>query len=292
MIRKLCLIFTILYLVIPLGTLAQTTEVALSIYGAPSLTLGGIVFSPLQTIIQSFSAFTAGSFSLTSQDGSSISILFSDQTTSVPVDFIVSSYSKSDILSAISLPAGLDIIGDTFYDLTAFYNQAFKTSFDDDFIVEFHYTSEQVTNFIEANLGAYSWDSSQGVWVSSFGSIIDQVNNTLSISIDHLTLFGIFGQIGVEEEEDERIAPRIEEGIAVLGLPAGSSVPPLPSSPVQELLRQIQADINQDNKIDILDFNMLIANWWKTNPNNPADINNDGVVDIFDFNLLMVDWDL
>lgn len=49
-------------------------------------------------------------------------------------------------------------------------------------------------------------------------------------------------------------------------------------------------DVDQDNKIDILDFNMLMVNWG----NNPvflgADIDGNGKVDIFDFNLLMVNW--
>jgi hypothetical protein len=49
-------------------------------------------------------------------------------------------------------------------------------------------------------------------------------------------------------------------------------------------------DANKDNKIDILDFNILMIQWGNKGIGNVADFNNDGIVDIFDFNLLMVNW--
>lgn len=51
-----------------------------------------------------------------------------------------------------------------------------------------------------------------------------------------------------------------------------------------------KVDANKDNKIDILDFNILMVNWGSTSANNTADFNGDGKVDIFDFNLLMINW--
>ena len=50
-----------------------------------------------------------------------------------------------------------------------------------------------------------------------------------------------------------------------------------------------KGDANNDNKIDILDFNALMINWGKTGT-SVADFNSDGKVDIFDFNLLMINW--
>ena len=48
-----------------------------------------------------------------------------------------------------------------------------------------------------------------------------------------------------------------------------------------------KVDANNDNKIDVLDFNTLIVNWGTT---GGADFNQDGTVDVFDFNLLMINW--
>jgi len=48
-------------------------------------------------------------------------------------------------------------------------------------------------------------------------------------------------------------------------------------------------DINGDGKIDIFDFNILMANWGATG-NNIADLNGDGIVDMLDFNMLMTYW--
>ena len=50
-----------------------------------------------------------------------------------------------------------------------------------------------------------------------------------------------------------------------------------------------RADANKDNRIDFLDFNILMANWEAVGP-NMADFNGDNIVDIFDFNLLMIYW--
>ncbi len=49
-------------------------------------------------------------------------------------------------------------------------------------------------------------------------------------------------------------------------------------------------DVNNDSKIDVLDFNSVMVNWGSSDTGNIADFNDDGVVDILDFNLLMVNW--
>lgn len=78
---------------------------------------------------------------------------------------------------------------------------------------------------------------------------------------------------------EEYVAPPIAMG--------GSSYIPSNSTLSAEVQK---VDANKDNKIDILDFNILMINWGKTEPGNIADFNGDGVVDIFDFNLLMINW--
>ena len=51
-----------------------------------------------------------------------------------------------------------------------------------------------------------------------------------------------------------------------------------------------KVDINNDDKIDILDFNALMVSWGSAAVGSLADFNGDNKVDIFDFNLLMINW--
>ena len=63
-----------------------------------------------------------------------------------------------------------------------------------------------------------------------------------------------------------------------------TTIPSLLSLSVQKVYA------NKDNKIDVLDFVTLMANWGKTGSNNTADFNSDGKIDILDFVLLMANW--
>lgn len=50
-------------------------------------------------------------------------------------------------------------------------------------------------------------------------------------------------------------------------------------------------DINNDGKVNITDFSILMYFWNKTNPANPcADVNNDSKVDLKDFSILLYWW--
>ena len=51
-----------------------------------------------------------------------------------------------------------------------------------------------------------------------------------------------------------------------------------------------RVDVNNDGRINILDFVSLMSNWGRTQSNNIADFNSDGRVDILDFVLLMANW--
>ena len=71
----------------------------------------------------------------------------------------------------------------------------------------------------------------------------------------------------------------------------GSSTTPTPTpTPLSAAAQKV--DVNDDNKEDVLDFNVLIVNWGSTSSGNTADFNGDSKVDILDFNFLMVNWSL
>jgi len=51
------------------------------------------------------------------------------------------------------------------------------------------------------------------------------------------------------------------------------------------------ADINNDSRVDIVDFSILMHFWNSRNPSNPcADINQSGGVDLYDFSIIMYYW--
>jgi hypothetical protein len=70
----------------------------------------------------------------------------------------------------------------------------------------------------------------------------------------------------------------------------GGATQTTPAVPAKKLDASVQKfDANKDNKIDLLDFNMLMANWGATG-SNASDFDGSGTVDILDFNSLMVNW--
>lgn len=58
---------------------------------------------------------------------------------------------------------------------------------------------------------------------------------------------------------------------------------------VQVLPPRNPADINTDGKLDIFDYNIMVAQFGRTGTNN-ADINNDNKVDIYDYNILVEEF--
>ncbi len=68
----------------------------------------------------------------------------------------------------------------------------------------------------------------------------------------------------------------------------GTATLPTPTLLLSDAAQKV--DANNDNKIDVLDFNTLMVNWGSVTTDNIADFNGDGTVDVFDFNLLMINW--
>ena len=51
------------------------------------------------------------------------------------------------------------------------------------------------------------------------------------------------------------------------------------------------ADLNQDGKVNIIDFSILLYFWHSTAPENICtDINQDGIVNLVDFSIMMYQW--
>lgn len=53
----------------------------------------------------------------------------------------------------------------------------------------------------------------------------------------------------------------------------------------------VAGDTNGDRRVNVLDFNALLALWGRAGNGLAPDMNRDGKIDIFDFNILMANWD-
>ena len=62
--------------------------------------------------------------------------------------------------------------------------------------------------------------------------------------------------------------------------------------PLTNIVKSLTADLNLDNKVNSVDFSILLAYWKKKGPfkNVRVDINNDGRVDGADFSILLSQW--
>jgi len=130
------------------------------------------------------------------------------------------------------------------------------------------------TGIDESTVAPYRYSTTTSSWVAITPYTKDTSANTITFTIaSGQTPYVVFGQQAVS-------------GGGSTGGGGGGGGGGGTSQPATTVTK---GDANNDNKIDILDFNALMINWGKTGT-NVADFNGDGKVDIFDFNLLMINW--
>jgi len=117
-------------------------------------------------------------------------------------------------------------------------------------------------------------------WVEITPFTIDKTANTVTFTISAAaTPYSIFGNPLVQSSGGG--------GGTTGGGGGGGTTTPTPQVASASI---IKGDANNDQKVDILDFNILMINWGKTGSGIAGDFNSDGKIDIFDFNLLMINW--
>ena len=143
-----------------------------------------------------------GITSLTNPDGSKIELTIPPGAVSENTNFSInlvdiSSVSQPDPASGLFLIAGL------VYEIKAERDGEFITTFDKPLTLTFTYTDEQIEGLDEDSLKIYWWNGEE--WVALENSEVDVDNNTVTVSIDHFTLFALMGsKIGFVEEEIEK----------------------------------------------------------------------------------------
>lgn len=74
---------------------------------------------------------------------------------------------------------------------------------------------------------------------------------------------------------------------AVVQAPGGALSPQTPDANFQVIL---SADLNNDSKINLTDFSILMFFYAQTNINKPADINDDAKTNLTDFSIMLFYW--
>jgi len=136
--------------------------------------------------------------------------------------------------------------------------------------VVMHYSD---TGIDETSIKPYRFDGSSWVAITPFTR--DSSANTITFSVAAAaTPYSIFG------------APAVVATPVASSSGGGGGGTTIVSSTAKP------GDTNNDGKIDILDFNLLMVRWGipASTGATQGDFNSDGKVDIFDFNSLMVVW--
>lgn len=134
----------------------------------------------------------------------------------------------------------------------------------------------------ETSIKPYRFDGSSWVAITPF--IRDTTANTITFNVGAAaTPYVVFGSQAL-------VASSSGSSGGGGGGGGGVIIPTTPTLPLSAAVQKV--DANKDNKIDVLDFNILMVNWGSTSANNAVDFNSDGKVDVFDFNLLMINWTL
>lgn len=141
----------------------------------------------------------------------------------------------------------------------------------------FFYNENDIKGIEERELRVYRWDGSKWKFLSD--NRIFTRENKISVDTNHLSLFSVFGP---PEEPEKNIWGQKYEP---------SAIPPTMPTPASE--KKIKADINNDGKVNLIDFSIM-AYWWKQPLSvfilAQIDLNNDGKLSLADFSILAYWW--
>jgi len=148
-------------------------------------------------------ASTGGTVQLENPTGGSATVEVPQDSVSADTVFTVETVLSSEVAPA---PAGLFMVGNQIYQITAESAGQSITEFDNNITVTFEYTDGQIEGAQEQTLQIYYYDSATSSWVA-LETVLDAENNTASALISHLTTFALIGQEEPEEEEEVEEKP-------------------------------------------------------------------------------------
>jgi hypothetical protein len=157
-----------------------------------------------------------GRTTLTDSDGNKIKLTIPPGAISGNTVFTI----KQVDIGSIDQPgtgSGLFLINGLVYEIKARNGAELITGFDKPLTLTFTYTDEQVEELAETSLKIYWRDKDQNQWIAIENSEVNINNNTVSASIDHLTLFALMGsnaeflekKAEIEKEKEKSISEKI-----------------------------------------------------------------------------------
>ncbi|MEA3272652.1 MAG: hypothetical protein U9P90_03205, partial [Patescibacteria group bacterium] len=88
---------------------------------------------------------------------------------------------------------GLGVVGNQAFDFSATVDSAEVETFEEDVTLTFEYTDEQIKGLRESTLKVYYWSETLSDWILA-GGLVNPFTNSISVDIDHFTLFMIVGE--------------------------------------------------------------------------------------------------
>jgi hypothetical protein len=132
-----------------------------------------------------------GETTLTNPDGGSAYLDVPEGAVSEDTDFTVEVIPEDEMPD---VPEGLFMLAGQRYQFTAEVDGDSVTEFDEPLTITFTYTDEQLGDMDEETLQIYYYDADAEEWIP-LDTDVDTENNTATVTIDHLTIFALLGEV-------------------------------------------------------------------------------------------------
>ena len=144
----------------------------------------------------------------------------------------------------------------------------------------YSYPRSKVNVIINSEHEVYATVSSD-----SFGAWLYKINSSLLTYGEHTIKSRTILPSGAASPLSESLSFRVGDADIPFSLTAAVR------SEVLERACNKNGDINNDKKVNIVDFSIMLFFWNQRSPSNPcADINADGAVNLFDFSIMLFWW--
>lgn len=193
---------------------------------------------------------TGGVIVLDNPDGSQIKVIVPSGAVSQNTVIYIE---RIEDINGIEPGNGLMMISGNAYEITAFTNGIPVTQFNSPITIVFTYTNGQSLGINESSLKFYYWDVDNNQWIVVDNNLVNENDNTVSITINHLTIFSLMGE--TLENENNRPEGLIERIVSAL---RGDSEEETPET---EEVKETEEPSSEDNQFKL--GASLISIWNK-----------------------------
>ena len=167
---------------------------------------GGGGGTPAVTTPEPETPTTSGaSKTITSTAGGSLATSDNKATVNVPAG-LTSSDVTAQITPALSssyasLGSGYSAVASQVYNFSLKSGGAELSTFSQAVTLTFAYTDADISGLDESSLQVYYWDETTSAWILA-GGVVSAANNSITVNVNHFTVFAVFGQALSTDQED------------------------------------------------------------------------------------------